>query len=127
MFKRIDHIEITPSNYQESLKFYQNILQFEILKEVEVNNPPLLKVVFLTLGNTKLELLKFEETRQNESSKQDVGYRMMGLEVEDMDEAIQYLENKNVDITWGPVDVGGTKRAEFQDPDGLNIELREWS
>ncbi len=54
------------------------------------------------------------------------GYRMMALEVADMDRALDYLAGKGVAVTWGPVTLGSSKRAEIQDPDGLSIELRQW-
>jgi len=31
-----------------------------------------------------------------------------------------------VEITWGPITLGKSKRAEIKDPDGLSIELRQW-
>jgi predicted enzyme related to lactoylglutathione lyase len=46
--------------------------------------------------------------------------------VEDMDTAVKYLSSKGVEITWGPVTLGKSKRAEIKDPDGLSIELRQW-
>jgi len=33
---------------------------------------------------------------------------------------------KRYTVTWGPVDLGVSIRAEITDPDGLTIELREW-
>ncbi|MFW6007316.1 MAG: hypothetical protein ACOCQ5_04935 [Halanaerobiales bacterium] len=35
------------------------------------------------------------------------------------------IEKKNVKITWGSEDLGGSKRAEIQVPNGISIELRE--
>jgi glyoxylase I family protein len=54
------------------------------------------------------------------------GLRMIALEVEDMDTAVKYLMSKGVEITWGPITLGKSKRAEIKDPDGLSIELRQW-
>jgi glyoxylase I family protein len=31
-----------------------------------------------------------------------------------------------VPITWGPVNLGDSRRAEIHDIDGLPIELRQW-
>lgn len=51
---------------------------------------------------------------------------MMALEVDDMDKAVEILTDKGVAITWGPVTLADSKRAEIKDPDGLPIELRQW-
>jgi glyoxylase I family protein len=50
----------------------------------------------------------------------------MAIEVDDMDRAVQYLKGKGVEVSWGPVTLGTSKRAEIKDPDGLSIELRQW-
>ena len=55
-----------------------------------------------------------------------LGYRMMALEVEDMDAALAYLAGKGIKPSWGPVALGPAKRAEIHDCDGLPIELRQW-
>ncbi len=51
---------------------------------------------------------------------------LVAAQVADMDKAIAYLAGKGVAVTWGPVLLGKSKRAEIQDPDGLPIELRQW-
>lgn len=51
---------------------------------------------------------------------------MIALEVEDMEKVIKYLTSKGVGISWGPVTLGKSQRAEIKDPDGLSIELRQW-
>jgi glyoxylase I family protein len=51
---------------------------------------------------------------------------MMALEVDDMDKALKYLAGKGVGITWGPVILGQSKRAEINDSEGFSIELRQW-
>ena len=43
-----------------------------------------------------------------------------------MDRAIEYLKGKGVAVTWGPVNLGASIRAEIKDPDGLTVELRQW-
>lgn len=45
-------------------------------------------------------------------------YRMIALEVEDMD--------KGIFPSAGPVTLGTSKRAEILDPNGNSIELRQW-
>jgi glyoxylase I family protein len=51
---------------------------------------------------------------------------MMVLDVDDMDEAVEYLAGKGVGIAWGPVILGQSERSEINDSQGLPIELRQW-
>ena len=56
-----------------------------------------------------------------------LGYRMMALEVDDMDEALAYLKARGIEPSWGPVRRPTYARAEIRDPDGNGIELRQWT
>ncbi|MHB0937364.1 MAG: VOC family protein [Armatimonadota bacterium] len=124
MFKRIDHVEIIPSDYERTIYFYTDVLEFT-LKQRILLDPPLEEIAYLTLGNTMIELLKVTSPAPSPEGM-PVGYRGIALEVEDMDRAVEYLTGKGVVITWGPMDLGDSVRAEIQDPDGLVIELRYW-
>lgn len=126
MFKRIDHIEVIPQDLARAMKFYTEILGFKIKDRFKVEAAPLEEVVYLELGGTVLELLGVREAASAAAGPWQTGYRMMALEVADMDRALDYLAGKGVAVTWGPVTLGSSKRAEIQDPDGLSIELRQW-
>lgn len=126
MFKRIDHIEIIPGDFKKSLEFYQGVFGFETKKEQRVGVGSLKKVVYLKLGDTVLELLDVENPASKPHEQFPVGYRAMAIEVESMDEAIEFLKDKGIEILWGPMDLGDCIRAEIRDPDGNPIELRQW-
>jgi predicted enzyme related to lactoylglutathione lyase len=51
---------------------------------------------------------------------------MIAIEVDDMNEAAEYLKTKGVDIVWGPRVAPTYARAEICDPNGYHIELRQW-
>jgi len=125
MFKRIDHVEIIPSDYERTMLFYTDVLEFKVKQRIPVNAPPLEEIAYLTLGNTMIELIKVTNP-QPPAEGMPIGYRCIALEVENMDQTAAYLEGKGVPITWGPMDLGDSLRAEIQDPDGLVIELRFW-
>jgi catechol 2,3-dioxygenase-like lactoylglutathione lyase family enzyme len=56
-----------------------------------------------------------------------LGYNMIALEVDDMQETIEYLKTKGVEVVWGPlVRANLFARAEITDPNGYHIELRQW-
>jgi glyoxylase I family protein len=125
MFKKIDHVEITPSDLDRTIRFFTEIFGFVVKMRKKVDSPPLDEVAFLELGNTVLELVAVTNPAPSSSVPQ-VGYRMMAIEVEDMDKAIEYLKGKGVEISMAPVNLGPSNRAEIKDPDGLSIELRQW-
>jgi len=127
IFKKIDHVEIVPSDFEKSLAFYRDVLGFTAGERHEINMAPLREIIYLSLGDTLLELLSVENPERPPETPWRVGYRMMAIEVEDMEEALSFLAERDILPQWGPVDLGGTKRAEITDPDGLGIELRQWS
>lgn len=125
MFKRIDHVEILPSDFDKSIEFYQDVLEFRLVSRTPVEAGPLKEIAYLQLGDNIIELLHMESPAPMVASI-NVGYRAIALEVESMETAISYLKNRGIYLTWGPVDLGVSVRAEITDPDGLVIELREW-
>lgn len=125
MFKRIDHVEIIPSDFDRSLRFYQDVLEFRLVSRMPVKAGPLKEIAYVQLGDTVIEFLNVENPAPKPASM-TVGYCAMALEVESMDAATTYLSGKGVGVTWGPTDLGDCIRAEITDPDGLTIELREW-
>jgi glyoxylase I family protein len=126
MFKRIDHVEIVPSDLERSISFYTEVLGFRMKERIQIGAPELKQVVYLTLGGTTLELLQYADPAPADPSVR-VGYRTIALEVDDMEETVAYLAQKGIEPSVAPVDVGGgSLRAEIVDIDGLPIELRQW-
>ncbi|RXA16790.1 VOC family protein [Methanosarcina sp. MSH10X1] len=125
MFTRIDHVEILPGDFGRSMAFYQDVLEFRLVSRMPVEAGSLKEIAYLQLGDTVIELLHMENPAPM-SSPMSVGYRAIALEVESMEAAIAYLHDHGIAVTWGPIDLGVSIRAEITDPDGLTIELREW-
>jgi len=125
MFSRIDHVEILPRDFERSMAFYQEVLEFRLVSRMAVQAGPLKEIAYLRLGDTVIEMLHVENPAPMPGAM-SVGYRAMALEVESMEAATAYLRERGVGVTWGPADLGDCIRAEIHDPDGLTIELREW-
>ncbi len=126
MFKRIDHVEIIPHDFDRAIGFYTGVLGFKVKERLKVEASPLEEVAFLGLGDTVLELLRVKDASSPSLDSWHAGYKMMALEVDDMDKAVEYLASKGVGISWGPVILGQSKRAEINDSEGFSIELRQW-
>jgi glyoxylase I family protein len=126
MFKRIDHVEIIARDFEGAIAFYTGVLGFTVKQRMPVAAAPLEEIAYLQLGDTVLELMRVADAACVSAEPWAEGYRMMALEVDDMDRALEYLAGKGVAATWGPVTLGTSKRAEIHDADGFPIELRQW-
>lgn len=125
MFKRIDHIELVTADRERAECFYTDVLGFRVRERVSV--PGGLHLTYLELGDTTVELMKYESTAPKPREEgEHLGYRMMALEVEDMQQALGYLKEKGIEPVWGPLSRPTYARAEIRDPDGNHIELRHW-
>lgn len=126
MFKRIDHVEIIPSDFEKTLQFYTEILGFKMGERISIDMPPLTEIAYLKLGDTMIEVISVINPEPGPSTPYHMGYWGIAIEVENMDEAVAYLKNKDIEIAWGPISLGTSIRAEIRDPDGYTIELRQW-
>jgi len=129
MFKRIDHIELVTAHPERAVQFYTEILGFTVRRRDRVPSTPVgpLELVYLDLGGTTVELMSYPDANVAEpQAGERLGYRMMALEVNDMDDALAFLRAKGIDATWGPIKRQAYARAEIRDPDGNPIELRQW-
>ena len=129
MFKRIDHVEIVTDQPERTEAFYTDILGFRVKARDRVERPDgaALNLVYLDLGGTVVELISYEGLTVDPAPKlEHLGYRMIALEVDDMQKTADYLRTKGVDIVWGPRVRETYSRAEICDPNGFHIELRQW-
>ena len=130
MFKRIDHVEIVTDQPDRTVEFYTEVLGFKLKFRDRIERSSLgvpMDLMYLELGDTVVELISYEGAAfEPAPQKEHLGYRMMALEVEDMQKAIEYLQTKGIDIVWGPRVRETYARAEIRDPNGYHIELRQW-
>jgi glyoxylase I family protein len=129
MFKRIDHIEIVTDQPARTEAFYTEVLGFREKARDRIERPDgsALNLVYLDLGGTVVELISYEGMPVDPAPQHEhLGYRMIALEVDDMQKTSDYLKGKGVDIVWGPRVTETYARAEIRDPNGYGIELRQW-
>ena len=130
MFKRIDHVEIVTDQLDRTVQFYTEVLGFRVKARDRIESSGLgvpINLVYLDLGGTVVELISYEGASVDPApEKEHLGYRMIALEVDDMDKTTDYLGSKGVEIVWGPRVRESYSRAEICDPNGYRIELREW-
>jgi glyoxylase I family protein len=106
MFKRIDHVEIVTDQLDRTVQFYTEVLGFAVKARDRIERSGLgvpIDLVYLDLGGTVVELISYEGGAVDPAPQSEhLGYRMMALEVDDMEKTADYLRTKGVDIVWGP-------------------------
>ncbi|MEN9569499.1 MAG: hypothetical protein RL172_730 [Bacteroidota bacterium] len=120
----IHHIAIICSNYQQSKKFYTQVLGLSILQEVYREARQSYKLDLALHGNYVIELFSFPNPPQRPSRPEAAGLRHLAFAVSDIDAAVLYLQQNGV--ATEPIrtdEFTGKKFTFFQDPDGLPLEL----
>src|ERR1700738_4373094 len=106
MFKRIDHVEVVTDQPDRTVQFYTEVFGFTVKARDRIERSGLgvpIDLVYLDLGGTVVELIAYEGASVDPApEKEHLGYRMIALEVDDMQKTADYLRTKGVDIVWGP-------------------------
>lgn len=122
----LHHLAIICSDYERSRRFYTEVLGFGIQQEVYRQERDSWKLDLSLNGMYLIELFSFPNPPARPSRPEAVGLRHIAFRVENIEEAIQSLQQKGV--TTEPVRVDeytGRRFTFFSDPDGLPIELYE--
>ena len=111
---------ILVNNMDESLKFYEGILGLKLADRFQAG--PGMEISFLGEGETKIELICNENLK-----KLDAGNRVtLGFNVESLDEMVQFVKDKGINIITGPVQPNPRiKYFIIQDPNGVKIQFAE--
>ncbi|MDW7661930.1 MAG: methylmalonyl-CoA epimerase [Bacillota bacterium] len=127
---KVDHIGIAVKNLDESIKFYQDILGLE-LQGTEVVDEQKVRVAFLPVGDTEIELL--ESTSEDGPiakfiEKNGEGVQHIAFKVDNIEEAIEYLLSKGMKmIDEKPRYGAGGAKIAFVHPKSSNRVLVELS
>jgi lactoylglutathione lyase len=121
MFRRIDHIALHVADLERSVAFYEKHFGFE--KYFQHAGGGGMQIAYLKLDDTVLELTHRSDGAMN-------GFHFC-LEADDLDEAVQKLQNEGVPLLRPPHNTAartpreqGWRRVVFSGPDGEQIELR---
>lgn len=128
---KLDHIGIAVKNLDETLKFYTEALGLE-LHGMETVEEQKVKVAFLPVGDTEVELL--ESTSPDGPiarfiEKKGEGIQHMAFKVENIEEAIAHMKEKGFRmIDEKPRYGAGGAKIAFMHPKsshGVLVELSE--
>ncbi len=128
MIKKIDHIGIAVSSIENSLPFYTNILnlQLEGIEEVESEN---VKVAFINIGESKLELLEPlspESPISKFIEKRGEGIHHVALGVSSIEARIQDMKENGIRMLADEPKLGaGGAKIAFMHPKSTGSVLYE--
>ena len=129
------HLCIGVSDIERSLGFYQRVLGFDVVFDVELEGGSLDAVtgqggskgrmVGGLVGGVMVELLALGSTGRSAAGPH-VGYTNMSFSVRDLDAAHAQVVALGARPAQEPVEIGGVRMFFVQDPDGTPIELVEY-
>jgi len=113
------HATIMVKNMEESLKFYTEIVGLKVVNRFSTGTG---EIAFLGEGETKVELVC--SNQENEVSFGE--HISLGFEVNSLDEAMKFVQEKGIKVHSGPIQPNPSTRFFFVlDPNGLKIQFIE--
>ncbi|MDE0445604.1 MAG: VOC family protein [Spirochaetaceae bacterium] len=107
MFKKLDHIGVVTTDMERFIDFYEGILGFKVRErfgvEAGTGSAQLKEVANLTLEEgAVIELFSIDAgvppDPEYNAPPFEAGFRLMAVEVEDMDQAVEYLTSKGIEV-----------------------------
>lgn len=128
MVKKVDHIGIAVKNLEEALKFYEDVLGLN-LQGTEVVEEQKVKVAFLPIGDTEIELLESTEKDGPIAKfieKKGEGIQHIAYRVDDIEKALEEMKEKGIRlIDEKPRYGAGGAKIAFLHPKSTNGVLVE--
>ena len=123
---KIHHVAILTDRYEESKKFYTEILGFEIIAETYRKERDSYKLDLAINGVYCIELFSFHDYKERNSFPESKGLRHLAFAVDDVSVWIKFLRSKNVEVQDIRIDELTQKKFTFfYDPNGQPLELYE--
>jgi methylmalonyl-CoA/ethylmalonyl-CoA epimerase len=128
MVKKVDHIGIAVKNLEETLKFYQDVMGMD-LAGTEIVEEQHVRVAFLPIGDTEIELLESTDPEgpiARYIDKKGEGVQHIAYKVDNIEEAIAEMKAKGVRmIDEKPRYGAGGAKIAFCHPKSTNGVLVE--
>jgi glyoxylase I family protein len=123
---RVHHVAIICSNYNQSRRFYCEILGLRVISETYRAERDSYKVDLALPDGSQIELFSFPEPPPRASYPEACGLRHLAFAVRDLDHAVNALRAQGIAVEEVRIDeLTGKRFTFFADPDGLPLELYE--
>ncbi|MCL2154623.1 MAG: VOC family protein [Leptospirales bacterium] len=115
VIESVNHIGITVSNLDNSIKFYKELFDFDVVENMSNAGQ-----AFLKMGDIVLSLIEVPGYKNSGASKNCISFY---VDEEDFDDAMDEIEESGIKVVFGPENIRKGQRVVFADPDGNHIEL----
>ena len=123
--KKVHHIAIIGSNYEQSKHFYVDLLGFSIIRENYRPERDDYKID-LQLDEMELELFIIKNCPKRPTYPEAYGLRHFAFAVDSIDHAVRELNQRGIATEPIRLDIYTGKRMTFfYDPDNLPLEIHE--
>lgn len=126
---KINHVALTVKDTEESIKWYQEKLGFEVIYRYNKHG---MEIIQLKLDQVRIELFSYgENTKPLPDYRKElmddlhvIGTKHLCIEVNNLDEIMEQLKEKGVEFVMDIDAAGFGGRYTFiKDPNGIIIEL----
>lgn len=130
MFKRLNHISVAVPSVDDALKFYRDLLGLEVTRVVKLDDRQL-KVAFIKIGETEIELLEplnQDNTVARFLERRGPGLHHICLEVDDIEAAMAELNERGAEFVDPEPKRGAVGQVAFILPEvgrGVLVELNQ--
>ncbi len=111
VIESFDHINLPALDLQKSIEFYTMFFDFEQVSLTE-------KDAIVAFDSLNIRLVKTDSNKAT-----SLPLMSFILDVDDFTEALQEIEENNIQIVSGPFEIPGGEAVHIQDPGGNLIEL----
>jgi glyoxylase I family protein len=124
--KHIHHIAIICADYEQSKRFYVDVLGLTVVQEIYRAERRSYKLDLMVGDRYQIELFSFPDPPARPSRPEAAGLRHLAFAVDDIEASVAHLNANGVVTEPIRVDEHTQKRFTFfADPDGLPLELYE--
>lgn len=121
----VHHVAIIASDYEKTRKFYVEQLEIPIIRENYRKERDDYKLD-LKVGDIELEIFGVKNPPKRVTNPEACGLRHLAFKVENIEEAVKWLNDKGIETEPIRFDEYTQKRMTFfRDPDDLPLELHE--
>jgi glyoxylase I family protein len=122
----VHHVAIICSNYEESRRFYSEMLGLTIVSETYRADRGSYKINLALPDGRQIELFSFPQPPPRASYPEACGLRHLAFAVGNLDDAVNALTARGIALEEVRIDeLTGKRFTFFADPDGLPLELYE--
>jgi methylmalonyl-CoA/ethylmalonyl-CoA epimerase len=128
--KRLSHVSVAVTSIDDALRFYRDLLGLEV-SEIQRLDDRQLKVAFVNIGDTELELIEptsADNTVTRFLERRGPGLHHICLEVDDIQAAMDELSSRGAEFVDPEPKPGAVGQVAFLMPDiarGVLVELNQ--